>query len=217
MSLAPRSLVLDLDGTLFDSKAVILDCFAKAAESVFPGRHFNAESVRLGPPLQRMFQIAFPEAGENEVSELVRTFRSHYDREGPINTLAYSGASEVLSHCQSRSIDLYVATNKPLRISEAILDNLKLDHYFRSILALDSVQPPFTGKTEILWHLLKSSQLNPAETWFVGDSPEDAAAAAECEVPFVWAAYGYGQLDPKDVKSAFRTIQALTELKELLA
>ena len=215
MSLAPRSLILDLDGTLIESKAVILDCFGKAAESVFPGRHFDAESVRLGPPLQRMFQIAFPEANDSEAVELVRTFRRHYDREGPINTLAYEGASEVLSHCQNRGIGLYIATNKPVHISKAILANLKLDHYFRSILALDSVQPPLIGKTELLRHLLKSSQLNPAETWYVGDSPEDVAAA-ECEVPFIWAAYGYGQLDPKDAKPVFRTIRALTQLKELL-
>jgi phosphoglycolate phosphatase-like HAD superfamily hydrolase len=213
---SPSTLIFDLDGTLIDSKAVILACFGKAAETVFPGKAFSQESVRLGPPLQRMFQISFPEATENEVIELVRAFRSHYDHEGPIKTHAYDGATEVLANCQSRNVSLYVATNKPLRISMAILANLKLDHFFRSILALDSIQPPFAGKVEIVRYLLQSSQLKPSETWYVGDSSEDAAAAAACDLPFIWAAYGYGQLGQKETKSVTRAIHKLAELKELL-
>jgi phosphoglycolate phosphatase len=217
MSLAARSLILDLDGTLIDSKTVILDCFAKAVEAVFPARVFDGESVRLGPPIRQMFQIAFPQAAEKEVDELLRTFRSHYDREGPSKTLAYDGAREVLAHCQSRGIGLYVATNKPLRISKAILDHLKLDHYFRVVVASDSIRPPFAGKGEMVRHLLRAGPLKPAETWYVGDAPEDAAAAAEFSLPFVWAAYGYGRLGPAAAKSVFRTIHALPELMELLA
>ena len=217
MSQAPSTLILDLDGTLIDSKPVILECFGKAVEAVFPGRAFDGDSVRLGPPIRRMFQISFPEATEIEVDELLRVFRNHYDREGPIKTLAYEGALKLLAHCRTRGIALFVATNKPLRISEAILVHLKLDHYFRSVVASDSVQPPFAGKGEMVRHLLEAGKLEPAETWYVGDSPEDAAAAAECSLPFVWAAYGYGRLGKAERKSVFRTIQTLAELTELLA
>jgi phosphoglycolate phosphatase len=216
MSLVVRSLILDLDGTLIDSKPVIMDCFGKAVAAVFPGRIFDRESVRLGPPIRKMFQISFPEAPENELDELLRAFRSHYDQEGPIKTPAYDGAQTLLSHWQSRGINLYVATNKPLRISKTILDHLKLDRYFRSIVALDSIQPPFAGKGALVQHLLKTEHLSIAETCYVGDSPEDAAAAAECGLKFVWAAYGYGRLGPEELKSVFKTIQTLAELRELL-
>jgi phosphoglycolate phosphatase-like HAD superfamily hydrolase len=216
MSLVARSLILDLDGTLIDSKAVILECFGKAVEAVFPGRVFDGGCVRLGPPIRQMFQIAFPAATETEVDELLRTFRNHYDLEGPIKTPAYDGARTVLAHCQSRGIGLYVATNKPWRISKAILVHLKLDHFFRAMAASDSVQPPFAGKGEMVRHLLQAGHLMPAETWYVGDSPEDAAAAASCGLPFVWAAYGYGRLGEAERKSVFRTIHALVELTELL-
>jgi phosphoglycolate phosphatase len=164
-----------------------------------------------------MFQISFPEATENELDELLRTFRSHYDREGPIKTLAYEGAHIVLAHCQSRGIALDVATNKPLRITKAILVHLKLDHFFRSTVASDSIQPPFANKGQMARHLLQAGYLKAAETWYVGDSAEDAAAAAECGLPFVWAAYGYGRLGPVETKSVFRTIHTLAELTELLA
>jgi phosphoglycolate phosphatase-like HAD superfamily hydrolase len=104
-----------------------------------------------------------------------------------------------------------------LRISKAILEHLKLGHYFRSVVALDLIQPPFAGKGALVQHLLKTEHLSVAETCYVGDSPEDAAAAAECELKFVWAAYGYGRLGPAESKSVFQTIQTLAELRDLLA
>jgi phosphoglycolate phosphatase len=111
---------------------------------------------------------------------------------------------------------LDIATNKPLRISKAILAHLKMDHYFRSIAASDSVRPPFASKGEILRHLLQIHCLVEARTWYVGDSAEDAQACAECGLPFVWAAYGYGRLGEAEAKSVFRTIRSLVELKEIL-
>ena len=217
MSLAPRAVIFDLDGTILDSRTVILDCFSKAVEAVFPGRRFDIQTVRLGPPLRRMFQIAFPEASESQLEEMLRTFRLHYDRDGPIKTLAFDRAEDVLVHFQNRGITLFVATNKPLHISRAILTHLKLDHYFREVLAIDSAQPLFANKADMVWHLLEANQLNPAETWYVGDAAEDAAAASECKLPFVWAAYGYGQLGDKEAASAFRTIRALADLRALIS
>jgi len=217
MSLAPSSLILDLDGTLLDSRPAILKCYSRAVKSVFPGRVFDSASVSLGPPLRRMFQISFPEATGLEVDELLRAFRGHYDREGPVKTPAFSGAAKVLAHCQQRGIALYVATNKPLRVSKDILAHLNLDHFFRSIVASDSGQPPFASKAQMARHLLRADRLKPDETWYVGDSMEDAAAAAECGLPFVWAAYGYGRLGSADTKSVFRTLHTLAGLTELLA
>jgi phosphoglycolate phosphatase len=109
-----------------------------------------------------------------------------------------------------------VATNKPLQISDAILARLNLDRFFVSILASDSVQPPFSGKGAMVRQLIQTNQLEPAVTWYVGDADEDAAAAAENGLPFVWAAYGYGQIESSAAKSIFRTIHSLAKLKTLL-
>jgi phosphoglycolate phosphatase len=217
MSRAPTTLILDLDGTLIDSRPVILDCFRLAVEAVFPGRVFDGAAVRLGPPIRRMFQISFPEATESQLDNLLRAFRRQYDRDGPVKTPAYDGASQTLAYCHSRGISLNVATNKPLSISTAILTHLKLDRFFRSIVASDSVEPPFASKDEMVRSLLQTGHLKPAETWYVGDSTEDAAAAAQCGLPFVWAAYGYGRLGPAETKSVFRSIRTLAGLTELLA
>ena len=216
MSEGPSTLILDLDGTLIDSRPVILECFARAVQTVIPRRDFDAASIRLGPPIRQMFQISFPDAMSSELDSLLRAFRYEYDQDGPARTLPYDGALEVLAHCQRRGIVLDVATNKPWRISAAILARLKMDHFFRTVLGSDSVQPPFANKSEMLLHLLQAHRLNRAETWFVGDSSEDAAACAACGLRFVWAAYGYGKLAEAEAKGAFATIRRLGELPGLL-
>ena len=66
-------------------------------------------------------------------------------------------------------------------------------------------------------HLLQLNRLDPRQTIFVGDTAEDAAAAAACAVPFVWAAYGYGSLAEDELKSVFKTINRLAELRDILS
>jgi len=216
MSFAASSLILDLDGTLIDSRPGILESFGTAVAKVFPGMELDLSTVVLGPPLRRMFQTSFPAANGEEIEELLRVFRGHYDREGSLRTRVYDGAWEVLACCQRRGIVLDIATNKPLHISTSILAHLKLDHYFRSVLALDSIQPPFASKAEIIRHLLKVHDLKAGEVLYVGDSAEDVLASAVCGIRFVWAAYGYGRLTNEEGRSFFGTISTLGDLTRLL-
>ncbi|HUD46692.1 MAG TPA: HAD family hydrolase [Candidatus Baltobacteraceae bacterium] len=212
----PRSLILDLDGTLIDSRPGILDSFAVAANAVYPGLEFDPGKVVLGPPVRQMFQVLFPEAGEVEIEKLFRAFREHYDREGSLKTQLYDGARELLSLCDQRGIDLYIATNKPAHVTSAIVAHFKIDRYFRSVLAVDSVEPPFPSKTAIIRHLLRENDVDILATFYVGDSVEDAMAAAQCGIRFIWAAYGYGKLDAGAPTTPFGAIKTLGELARFL-
>jgi phosphoglycolate phosphatase len=210
-----RSLILDLDGTLIDSRPGILESIAVAADAVFPGTKFDLASIVLGPPIQQMFAVTFPAAVEAERERLLLAFREHHDRAGHLKTELYAGVREVLSSCQKRAIDLYIATNKPARISSAILSNFKIGECFRVLMAIDSVAPPFPGKTTIMRHLLRKHKIETQTALYVGDSIEDAKAASECGVPFIWAAYGYGKLNDA-FRTSLGTIHAFGELTHFL-
>ena len=45
---------------------------------------------------------------------------------------------------------------------------------------------------------------------YVGDTPSDAQACTDADVPFVWVTYGFG-----DVKDSDYTIDSLKELPQL--
>ena len=214
MKLGSVALILDLDGTLLDSKPGILESFGCAVKSVFPGVALDLAKVPVGPPIRQLSKAVFPDLAESDLERLAKAYRAHYDSEGCLKTRLYEGAREVLSRCVEGGRTLDVATNKPLRITTAMLSRFKIDGFFRSVAAVDSIQPPFAGKTEIIRHLLKSHRMDVARTVYVGDTAEDAAAARTCGIGFIWAAYGYGRLEGGE--PILRTINTLAELGELL-
>jgi phosphoglycolate phosphatase len=207
---------MDLDGTLIDSKPAIMDSYRFAAETVLPGQTYDADQVTVGPPLPRMFQTSFPNASKAQIESLVGTFREHYAREGLFKTILFDGATDLFTRCEKQGIDLYIATNKPLRLSTAILDHLKIARFFRCVLAVDSFNPPFTGKDAMIRYLLKTYYCDGNHAMYIGDTAEDAAGAEACGLRFVWATYGYGKLSADQVKLAFRTIKQLRELGGIL-
>ncbi len=216
MSLVIKSLLLDLDGTLVDSRPGIMESYGVAAETVLPGRTYDAARISVGPPLPQMFRTSFPEASEAQIESLVRAFREHYGNKGLFKTALFDSVTDLLARCRERGIDLCIATNKPLRFSTSILDHLQIARFFRCVLAADSIHPPFAGKAAMIRRLLDIHDCSANDALCVGDTGEDAAAAAACGLRFVWAAYGYGKLSTDQLKSVFGTIQRFGELGDIL-
>ena len=210
------SLIFDLDGTIIDSRDGVLASFAFAAQEVFPRRAFDPTQVVLGPPVKRMFQITFPTATDPEADALVAAFRRHYDAEGALLTKLFEGAEKTLAECARRGLSLHIATNKPLRISKVILAHLGMDKHFQTVLASDSIHPPFPNKAALTRHLLQSAQLTPSETIYIGDSTEDAMAAEENGLRFIFATYGYGKLTEEQAGRIYRRIHTFAELPPTL-
>ena len=216
MSLVIKSLLLDLDGTLVDSKPGIMESYRFAAETVLPGWTHDASMVLIGPPLPEMFRTSFPKASEAQIESLVGTFRKHYGDEGLFKTVLFEGVADVLAHCRERGGDLHIVTNKPLRLSTSILDHLKIAPFFHCVLAADSIHPPFAGKAAMIRHLLNTHHCSAADAIYIGDTVEDALAAAACGLRFVWAAYGYGKLSADQLKPVLGTLQHFRELEGFL-
>ncbi|MGD0815421.1 MAG: HAD family hydrolase [Verrucomicrobiota bacterium] len=216
MSLTVKSLFLDLDGTLIDSKPGIMESYRIAAETVLPGQAYDAAAVSVGPPLPEMFRKSFPNASKPQIEDLVKAFRQYYETEGMLRTPLFDTAADLLVLWHKQNINLFIVTNKPARISSIILDNLRISRFFRAVLAVDSIQPPFAGKAAMIQQLLRHHHLNLRDAVYVGDTGEDAAAAAACGLRFVWAAYGYGKPSPDQLTSVFGTVQRFGELAEIL-
>ncbi|HEY3913249.1 MAG TPA: HAD hydrolase-like protein, partial [Verrucomicrobiae bacterium] len=155
------SLILDLDGTLLDSKPGIVESFSRAAKEVFPDVSLDISKVPVGPPVRRICTAVFPSISEAEVERLARAYREHYDSVGCWQTRLYDGGVELLSHCAQRNLPVDIATNKPAKVTRSILERLKIGSFFRCVTTVDSSNPPFTGKTAMIRHLLQVNRLNP--------------------------------------------------------
>src|SRR5260370_10802866 len=77
-----------------------------------------------------------------------------------------------------------------------MLDRGGVFSLFTAILTRDSSDPPYRSKAQMIEHLLRVFQLDAVRCIMIGDTAEDALAAAEMLVPFAWMAHGYGKIPP---------------------
>ena len=103
-------------------------------------------------------------------------------------------AASVLAGMRTRGQRLFVVSNKPRHISLRILGDQELLGLFEEIVTADSRVPAYAGKAEMLGSLLLRYAIAAEDCLFVGDTIEDARAAAEAGMGFVYMQHGYGDI-----------------------
>ncbi len=192
----PQAIFFDLDGTLLDSLPGIAFSIEQAFDACgLPMRPIDLVQT-IGPPIRTILALAATQASDSDLDLLERAFRSSYDSVGWQKTLLFPGSNLMLQEAHGLGIQLFVVSNKPRHISVKILEREGMLPLFNAILTRDSTDPPYTGKAQMIERLLDVFQLDASRCIMVGDTTEDANAAADMQVPFAWIAHGYGKLPP---------------------
>jgi len=185
-------LIFDLDGTLVDSKQDLANAVnaARARLGLAPiDDRVIASYVGDGAPT--LIRRAIP-AGTSE-EELARTleFFLHYYGEHKLDyTRAYPGVPEALERLSRRGVRMAVLTNKPVRISRAILEGLGLAHYFARVYGGNSFEQkkPHPMGVETLLAELGTPRERAV---LVGDSAIDVRTARNAGVRVCGVTYGF--------------------------
>jgi phosphoglycolate phosphatase len=89
---------------------------------------------------------------------------------------------------------LFVVSNKPRHISVRILEAEGTLALFDEVVTRDSREPAYAGKLEMLVPLLRKWEIEPQDALMVGDTIEDAEAAACAGMRFCLMNHGYGNV-----------------------
>ncbi len=186
------NLILDFDGTLIDSSPAILDTLAASlrAKGLTPVCRLTRELI--GPPLQTTLHTLTGISDITVLEALAADFRSRYDTEGLYATQPYEGARELLRRQAAAGGRLHLATNKRQRPTLLLLDHFGWAAWFSSVYCVDSREPPFAGKGEMLLTQLQEQGLQASSCLYIGDTRHDEEAAAEAGIRFVAVGWGYG-------------------------
>jgi len=185
-------LIFDLDGTLIDSK---LDL----AHAV------NATRNHLGmPPLEHELIYSYvgngapvlvrralgPEVSEETVNAALEYFLAYYREHMLDYTVLYPGVRDTLAKLDNGERRLAVLTNKPVRISQAILDGLDVGRHFFRIYGGNSFEQkkphPIGVET-----LLRETGASKDRAVMVGDSAVDIQTARNAGIPSCGVTYGF--------------------------
>lgn len=193
---AVRALIFDLDGTLIDSKNDLI-CSVNAMLGELGRPHLPAETISsyIGHGAPQLVARALGRGcTEAERERALEFFLRYYNEHKTDTTRAYAGVPDTLERLDGRP--MAVLTNKPVRISVRILEELGLAKYFRAIYGGNSFstkKPDPLGAQTILAEL----SAKPNEAVLVGDSEVDVQTARNAGM---WAAtvnHGFGVHDRK--------------------
>jgi phosphoglycolate phosphatase len=211
-----RTLIFDLDGTLIDSAPGIQSSCAAAAARVLPGTPLPDLTPRIGPPIRTMFSRLWPGLGAEPLDRLVAEFRRHYDSEGCLASRPYDGADQMLAALKRGGAGLHLLTNKPSLPTQRILERLGWRPFFTSVLTPDAPERPFARKEDGARLLRDAGAFDPSTACLIGDALDDALAARACGIPFVAAAYGYGDAARQREHPPLLAAESLFQLAEVL-
>jgi phosphoglycolate phosphatase len=189
-----RALIFDLDGTLIDSKQDLIHS-VNAMLRELGRKQLAATTISgyIGHGAPRLEARALGDGcREEERQHALQFFLSYYEDHKMDTTHAYPGVAETLE--KLANVPMAVLTNKPVRISVRILDQMGLAKYFRAIYggnSFETKKPNPQGARKILGDL----GVEPREALLVGDSEVDVQTARNAGTLAAAVNYGFGVHD----------------------
>ncbi len=213
-----RAVLFDMDGTLLDSAPdFIAVCQAMRLERGLAAVDDQLIRDQISGGARAMVASAFSMTTEAEGFEALRLeFLERYQQHCAVLTRPFAGIESLLADIEHAKLVWGVATNKPLRFAEPIMQQLGLAQRSAVLVCPDHVS---RSKPDPEMILLACAKIGIAAnaTLFVGDDARDieAGRAAGCKT----VAVTWGYIHPEDNPNhwgADAIIEHPAELRALL-
>ncbi len=192
-------IILDVDGTLWDSTGIVAQAWTRAVkENGCPERIITAEELRreFGKPMDEIAKDLLPELTEakrRNVMEACCAYEHEYLCADPCR-ICYPGVEDTIRNLSGRT-GIFIVSNCQAGYIELFLEKTGLGICIRDYECFGNNG---CGKAENIRLLVRRNHLQ--SPFYVGDTQGDAKAAAAAQIPFVFAAYGFGRADRMDAQ-----------------
>lgn len=208
--------LFDLDGTITDPKEGITKAVAYALK-YFGIEIENRDSLCpfIGPPLTDSFQEFF-HFSEAQSKEAVMYYREYYQEKGIFENYLYDGIKELLEQLVNQGGILLLATSKPQKFAERILDYFSIRNYFQ-LVAGSNLDLTRYQKKEVIAYALDELGIASDQAVMIGDRKYDILGAKENHLNSVGVLYGYGDREELELAGAEYIAADVGELAEYLS
>ena len=220
--LAVRAVAYDLDGTLVDSVGDLAHAGNLMRDELgLPPLPEDEIKTYIGKGIANLVWRALQKNREHEaihdeyLKKALHIYEQHYEHVMCRTTRPYARAIDGLEAALDKGFSLAVITNKSMRFSERMLQELDLAKYFQLTLSGDSL-PNKKPHPEPLLYAAKHFGIHPSELLMVGDSENDVEAAHAAGCPSFVLTYGYFQGNDRADINATAIISDLVEAADLI-
>lgn len=213
-----RFAAFDLDGTLIDSAATIVDGVL-ACWSACGFAEPDPEAVRrvIGLPWEESIRELIPGSGETEFDAI----RNYHDevrrgvRERPPATISsFPGAHEVLDHLEADGYLLGIVTSRSGHRLHDLLDEHGLADRFQTFKTADL--GPGKPNPHLLLEAMSDLGVDASRTVMIGDTTFDVLMAVNAGTAAIGVSWGVHEPHELDAAGAHRVIEEFHELPPIL-
>lgn len=191
-SASQSTILLDLDGTLSDSRPGIAGCFRYMLGEL---GHDPAAAGDLtwavGPPIAVSIGRLLAQYGDDRVDQGLTIYRARYSEVGLYDCTVYAGVREMLDALRDAGWVMCIATSKRRDFAERVMDHLDLRGYVRAVYGAEP-GGGLDAKQDLLAHILAREGFAPEQTVMLGDRLHDIHAAQVNQLRSIGALWGYG-------------------------
>ena len=197
------SIIFDLDGTLWDSVDCVVEIWNNALEQagLEPTMNYNELSRCMGLQIEQIFDKVIPQATpaqRRQVKEICT--KTEVDFLGSRGGILYDNVEKTLEKlCKTHR--LFIVSNCQEGYIEAFFRAHGLRKYFEDYECAGR-----TGMSKGENIRLLADRCRLERPVYIGDTIMDCDAAAQAGVPFIHAAYGFGEVACSEKVRSFSEI-----------
>lgn len=209
-------ILFDLDGTLTDSSPGIINSIIYSLDK-YGITDYDASILKkfLGPPLHESFKEFYGFDDEKSM-EAVKFYREYFSTKGLLENRVYDGVPKLLKNLADNGKRLIVATSKPQKFTDRIMQHFDLEKYFEFV-AGSNMDGTRSKKSDVIEYALNKCQItDKSKVVMIGDRKHDIIGANDVGIDSVGVEYGYG--DYYELKSAGATYiaKSVAELENII-
>lgn len=205
----PESLIFDIDGTLWDSRAIIAEGYnAVLRQEGHPELCVDAEFLKtvFGKTMTDIADIMLATIPATKRYGLMKRCMAAGDARLQSDPcfIGYPGVVETLEEL-SRRYRLFIVSNSQLGYPELTMEKLGITHLFEGYLCFGD-----TGADKGTTIRLLMEKYSIASAIYIGDTQCDYEASQKAGLPFAWVSYGFGMPEAYAAK-----VESFPELAQL--
>lgn len=205
-----KGIIFDMDGTLWDSAKGVAMSWTQVVREEYPELGvITTEDVKnvMGKTMDLIARILFPSLTPAEqINLLDKCCIRENDYLAEHGGILYPQVEETLNILKEK-YNLYIVSNCQSGYIEAFLQYYGFEYLFEDIECYGNNE---LGKGENISLVIRRNELDKAV--YVGDIQGDFDATTEAGIPFIHAAYGFG-----DIKENVPFVEEFSRLPEVAA
>lgn len=211
-----KIVILDFDGTIADTKPVILNTFHRTFDAMRLPQHNDEEiAATIGLPLVEAFPVLEP-MDKEKAAECTAKYREIFeDVNREIGVPMFPHVAETVRQLHAKGCIVTIATSRGYKSAVEFVRSFGLDDVITLVVAAEDVRHAKPDAEPVL-KTLKHYNLKPEDAVVVGDTHFDILMGRNAHCMTVGVTYGNGSRESLKEAGADAIVDDFAEIAEMV-